>query len=185
MTFEDDRTRQVRTGQAINLSVQLAINEHLGDPNATPAILERAAHLIGSVVQLIDQAQDAALTDARKTSVVEAFPGATIEPAAQAQIPQAAPVFVRREEGGPVEQFHLNNPGTYQQAAPAPIPGAVDGDPATAALWQSYFADPSAWWDNRRDKRNPKAPDFKHKASGDALWVGGKKNPSWVAGRLA
>ncbi len=29
--------------------------------------------------------------------------------------------------------------------------------------WEKYFDDPSAWWDNRGKKTNPKAPDFVHK----------------------
>lgn len=29
---------------------------------------------------------------------------------------------------------------------------------------------PNEFWDNRQDKRNPKAPDFKHKSSGIGVW---------------
>lgn len=69
--------------------------------------------------------------------------------------------------------------------APAAIPGAADGDPQVAALWQEFFADPSKFWDNRADKRNPRAPDFKNKDNGDkALWLNDKKNPSWVPAQL-
>lgn len=69
---------------------------------------------------------------------------------------------------------------------PAAIPGVADGDAQVAALWQEFFQDPSKFWDNRRDKRNPRAPDFKNKDNGDkALWLNDKKNPSWVAQQLA
>jgi hypothetical protein len=195
LSFEDDRTRQVRTGQAVNLAIQMAVNEHIGEP--ATAVLATAAHLIGPALSFIDQAQEAALADAQKAAVVQAFPGAQIEPQAQAQIPQAEawhsgaqlhhvpnqnPVFVRREPGGDVgpafDSGHLN-------VQPTPVPGVQDGDPAVAALWQQYFQDPSAFWDNRQGKRNPKAPDFKHRTSGEGLWIQSKKNPSWVPAQLA
>lgn len=34
-------------------------------------------------------------------------------------------------------------------------------------------------------QRNPKAPDFKHKDTGEALWIEGKYNPPWVKSQLA
>ncbi|CAN0898277.1 Protein OSB1, mitochondrial [Linum grandiflorum] len=51
--------------------------------------------------------------------------------------------------------------------------------------WQAFFASPSEWWDNRKNKRNSKYPDFKHKTTGEALWVEGRYNPSWVKSQLA
>lgn len=51
-------------------------------------------------------------------------------------------------------------------------------------IWQEYFADPSQWWDNRCNKRNPKAPDFKHRTTKRALWVDGWYTPKWVKDRL-
>ncbi|XP_012092115.1 protein OSB2, chloroplastic isoform X2 [Jatropha curcas] len=52
-------------------------------------------------------------------------------------------------------------------------------------LWQAFFANPLEWWDNRKNKRNPKYPDFKHKDTGEALWVEGRNNPRWVKSQLA
>lgn len=52
-------------------------------------------------------------------------------------------------------------------------------------LWQAFFANPTDWWDNRDNKRNPKYPDFKHKDTGEALWIEGKFNPTWVKSQLA
>ncbi|PKA65555.1 Protein OSB1, mitochondrial [Apostasia shenzhenica] len=52
-------------------------------------------------------------------------------------------------------------------------------------LWQAFFANPVDWWDNRKNKRNPKYPDFKHKHTGESLWVESKNNPSWVSTQLA
>lgn len=34
-------------------------------------------------------------------------------------------------------------------------------------------------------QRNPKYPDFKHKDTGEALWIEGKYNPPWVKSQLA
>ncbi|KAK4273082.1 hypothetical protein QN277_021549 [Acacia crassicarpa] len=51
-------------------------------------------------------------------------------------------------------------------------------------LWQAFFANPEEWWDNRKNKRNPKYPDFKHKDTGEALWVEGRTNPPWVKSQL-
>ncbi|KAJ7565312.1 hypothetical protein O6H91_02G056300 [Diphasiastrum complanatum] len=55
----------------------------------------------------------------------------------------------------------------------------------TTELWEEFFSDPSQWWDTRNDKRNPRFPDFKHKISKKALWIGNRSNPPWVHARLA
>ncbi|CAK7346488.1 unnamed protein product [Dovyalis caffra] len=55
---------------------------------------------------------------------------------------------------------------------------------STEERWQAFFANPLEWWDNRKDKRNPKYPDFKHKDTGEALWVEGRYNPPWVKSQL-
>lgn len=34
-------------------------------------------------------------------------------------------------------------------------------------------------------QRNPKYPDFKHKDTGEALWIEGRNNPPWVKAQLA
>lgn len=62
---------------------------------------------------------------------------------------------------------------------------AANGKWSTGELWQAFFANPSEWWDNRKNKRSPKYPDFKHKDTGEALWIEGKYNPSWVKSQLA
>ena len=40
----------------------------------------------------------------------------------------------------------------------------------TEQMWGALLADPAAFYDNRFNKRNPKAPDFKHKESAFPLW---------------
>ncbi|XP_076883695.1 protein OSB1, mitochondrial-like [Bidens hawaiensis] len=52
-------------------------------------------------------------------------------------------------------------------------------------LWQEFFVNPVDWWDNRKNKRSPNYPDFKHKDTGEALWVEGRMNPSWVKAELS
>ncbi|XP_062080888.1 protein OSB2, chloroplastic-like isoform X2 [Humulus lupulus] len=61
----------------------------------------------------------------------------------------------------------------------------ANSDETVEQLWQAYFANPVEWWDNRKNKRNPKYPDFKHKDTGEALWIEGRSNPPWVKGQLA
>ncbi|XP_057784364.1 protein OSB2, chloroplastic-like [Salvia miltiorrhiza] len=56
---------------------------------------------------------------------------------------------------------------------------------STEELWQAFFANPMEWWDNRKNKRSPNYPDFKHKDTGEALWVEGRYNPPWVKSQLA
>ncbi|KAF5741861.1 protein OSB2 chloroplastic-like isoform X2 [Tripterygium wilfordii] len=58
------------------------------------------------------------------------------------------------------------------------------GSSSIEELWQAFFANPVDWWDNRNSKRNPKYPDFKHKDTGEALWVEGRNNPHWVKSQL-
>ncbi|XP_027332957.1 protein OSB1, mitochondrial-like [Abrus precatorius] len=50
-------------------------------------------------------------------------------------------------------------------------------------LWQVFFANPNEWWDQRKRKLNPKQPDFKHKDTGEALWLS-KYDPPWVKRQL-
>jgi len=69
----------------------------------------------------------------------------------------------------------------------APNPNASDTEnPKSAKMhkteadWKSCLAEPNRWWDNRLMKKNTKAPDFKHKDTGDALWLNGYDTPVWV-----
>lgn len=55
----------------------------------------------------------------------------------------------------------------------------------TEKLWQAFFANPSDWWDNRSSKKGPKYPDFKHKLTGEALWIESYVSPTWVKSQLA
>lgn len=50
-------------------------------------------------------------------------------------------------------------------------------------LWQVFFTNPYEWWDNRRNKTYPGQPDFKHKSTGEALWLD-SDIPDWITRRL-
>ncbi|OVA10500.1 Primosome PriB/single-strand DNA-binding [Macleaya cordata] len=50
-------------------------------------------------------------------------------------------------------------------------------------LWQVFFANPFEWWDNRQHKTNPRQPDFRHKDTGEALWLD-PRDPPWVRRHL-
>ncbi|CAA2978380.1 protein OSB4, chloroplastic-like [Olea europaea var. sylvestris] len=48
--------------------------------------------------------------------------------------------------------------------------------------WKNLVENPDKWWDNRSNKRNPKQPDFKHKETGEVLWL--NRSPDWALSRL-
>jgi hypothetical protein len=50
-------------------------------------------------------------------------------------------------------------------------------------LWQIFFANPFEWWDRRARKRTANQPDFKHKSTGEALWIR-SDDPPWVKKQL-
>jgi hypothetical protein len=68
---------------------------------------------------------------------------------------------------------------------PGQVPAGAGSGKADQA-WKAYFADPGSYYDNRTDKRNPNSPDFKHKVTGEGLWLNGKyPAPNWVQSALA
>ncbi|KAG8632567.1 protein OSB1, mitochondrial isoform X2 [Manihot esculenta] len=50
-------------------------------------------------------------------------------------------------------------------------------------LWHVFFRNPHEWRDNRQNKKNSRSPDFKHKFSGEALWMS-EDDPPWVKRQL-
>lgn len=48
--------------------------------------------------------------------------------------------------------------------------------------WKSLVENPEKWWDNRMKKKNPKAPDFRHKDTGEVLWL--NSSPPWALSRI-
>ncbi|CAN8246096.1 unnamed protein product [Cochlearia groenlandica] len=54
--------------------------------------------------------------------------------------------------------------------------------PEREEFWKDLVENPDKWWDNRSSKRNVKGPDFKHKETGDVLWM--SDSPAWVLSKL-
>eukprot|EP00250_Pteridium_aquilinum_P014300 c21901_g1_i1 orf=1662-5786(-) len=54
-----------------------------------------------------------------------------------------------------------------------------------AQNWKDLILNPSEWWDNRTDKKNSRQPDFRHRISGQPLWLDSRSKPSWVDFQLA
>ncbi|KAF3974535.1 hypothetical protein CMV_002143 [Castanea mollissima] len=50
-------------------------------------------------------------------------------------------------------------------------------------LWQVFFTNPYEWRDLRKRKVNPRQPDFKHKDTGEALWLS-PNDPPWIKRQL-
>ncbi|PIN11234.1 hypothetical protein CDL12_16160 [Handroanthus impetiginosus] len=50
-------------------------------------------------------------------------------------------------------------------------------------LWHVFFANPNEWWDNRNCKKHPNSPDFKHKDTGEKLWLY-DTDPPWIKQQL-
>ncbi|GER41353.1 organellar single-stranded DNA binding protein 3 [Striga asiatica] len=48
--------------------------------------------------------------------------------------------------------------------------------------WKNLVENPNKWWDNRLGKKNPRSPDFKHKETGEGLWL--SNMPEWALSRL-
>ncbi|KAG6434035.1 hypothetical protein SASPL_105656 [Salvia splendens] len=48
--------------------------------------------------------------------------------------------------------------------------------------WEDLVENPGKWWDNRAGKKNSKAPDFRHKETGEVLWL--NRSPDWVLSKL-
>lgn len=164
----------------------IKVSEQAEVPDAVPAFVQQAQANAAAGGGPFDPV----------ASMQAAFPGAQVatNPFQPATAPGPQPAFVAPPSN--VVPFPV------QPAAPgpAPIPGAAsgDGDPEVAQQWAMFFADiengtwTQNWKDNRASKRGEKSPDFKHNTIKDSggkytisLWVNGKKNPSWVAGRLA
>lgn len=189
MTLNHEQSQQVGTtvGVAANnaatvIASTLAEGFNLDDPK----------YITNAYAELVDGFATVIAMQREKTAgllgFVEAFPGTTTAPAPAAQ-PSAIP---------PQPEAPAYAPAVQQAVPPAQPPQYTqtsdgDGDPAMDALWREFFADPTAFYDNRTSKKNPNGPDFAHKTKTDAkgykqgLWIIDRygKNPSWVPAALA
>jgi hypothetical protein len=78
-------------------------------------------------------------------------------------------------QGMPQASMQRRSPGYV-------VPGAASGGTVAPNrnqddLWHEFRKDPREFWDNRGKKMGPRSPDFKHKRTGEALWV--TSSPEW------
>mmetsp|Transcript_38482 Transcript_38482/g.46455 ORF Transcript_38482/g.46455 Transcript_38482/m.46455 type:complete len:327 (+) Transcript_38482:89-1069(+) len=76
-----------------------------------------------------------------------------------------------------------NQAPTQSNYTPQPRTPSSGGTNKTE-YWNQLFDHPNNFWDNRLGKRNPRAPDFKHKEDNTALWLDSYDTPPWVVERL-
>ena len=107
----------------------------------------------------------------------ESWGGPSAVPAAPQQFQQQQQPYQQQQQ--PYQQQQQQG-GFAQQGGAAQGGAQMTGE----QKWALFFGDPSAFWDNRLSKRAPRAPDFKHKTSGEGLWIGSRDTPAWVEGRL-
>lgn len=97
-------------------------------------------------------------------------------------------LLIRRGEGG--DQVELceglsacSHDDTARESRRTSIIDS-SSDLTNEMYWRQFFDCPSEWWDNRSTRRNPRAPDFKHKVTSKALWIDNRHTPEWVRARL-
>ncbi|CAK0784505.1 hypothetical protein CVIRNUC_007709 [Coccomyxa viridis] len=101
------------------------------------------------------------------------------QPAPAAQPAQRAPP--QQPPQPPGDDFVGGAPQSFFGEMP---PRGADVGPSEKK-WMEFFSNPSAYWDNRQNKRNPRAPDFKHKDDKDSvLWLDSRDTPPWVGAQL-
>lgn len=72
---------------------------------------------------------------------------------------------------------------TFISLVPNSAETGVEKDRSHLCSWKAFFSNPHEWWDSRKFKKNSKFPDFKHKISGDALWLKSNDAP-WIKTKL-
>ena len=90
---------------------------------------------------------------------------------------------LERELGAEVVEGAKPRKATARKAAPSRKSSGKPSDEQIEEAWADLENNPDGWFDNRSDKRNPKAPDFKAKNNnkavegGFALWL--DSAPDW------
>lgn len=56
-------------------------------------------------------------------------------------------------------------------------------NPDLESSWKNFVENPQKWWDNRAKKKSSKSPDFRHKETGECLWLN-KYTPEWALSKL-
>ncbi|KAG9456326.1 hypothetical protein H6P81_000834 [Aristolochia fimbriata] len=63
--------------------------------------------------------------------------------------------------------------------APEWVLPEIEGFKSDGTLWKNLLENPDQWWDCRSNKTHLDYPDFKHKVTGEGLWLR-PSTPSWV-----
>ncbi|KAI3684771.1 hypothetical protein L6452_33997 [Arctium lappa] len=79
--------------------------------------------------------------------------------------------------------YVANNNQTTNKNKEDPEESPLEKQRKRLHLWQVFFASPHEWMDLRKRKANPRQPDFKHKGTGEALWLK-PFDPPWVMRQL-
>jgi hypothetical protein len=167
----DEVQRRITIGQGINLAATIAASVAVQDGDPAP-VLANVAAIASDCIDICFQLHAEGV-------VKHALPGTV---AVAAPVPPA-----QQSEPFPLQQYKPAPQGGFTPGpAPAQIPGATSGGGSKKdAQWQAYFASPGDYYDNRQNKKNPASPDFKHRTTGEALWLGGRyPAPAWVLARL-
>jgi len=64
-----------------------------------------------------------------------------------------------------------SKPAQRKASTPPRSTGSTGAKKTAESLWQELESDPAKWFDNRNDKRNSAAPDFKRAGTGEGLWL--------------
>lgn len=88
-------------------------------------------------------------------------------------------------DGGNSRQMDIGVKMTWcKESKESNLPKSSYSADKAEASWKDLLENPNNWWDNRSTKFNPKSPDFKHKVTGEALWIISKSTPMWVIPNL-
>lgn len=132
-----------------------------------PAVFEEIRYSVFDGVKTILEAEAVDL-------ITTTFPGAQVQPPST---PALQPPLLQTSAP-------LPPPPPARPPAPPAAPAGGGGSDDKEHLWLDLAHNPDRWYDNRGNKRNPKGPDFKHKDSGEALWLNSRELPSWVPGHF-
>lgn len=167
----DTRAQEIRLGQAINLATQYA--QLSGSVTSPEDVVALAGEALPTFLEFINKTQLKLAFEIQQTTPITAAP--SLQPA---QMLNGVPPYGSGSMPPP--------PPPSAGVPPTPVPGAAQGGHSKKdQAWRDYFANPLGYYDNRANKKNPKGPDFKHKQTGEGLWLGGQHPaPDWVLQRL-
>ncbi len=180
----------VRKGMQVHVEGRLKVDEWT-DANSNKRVktkvVVRSLNLLRATQMAEPQTTAAAPPQASAPQPIPA--DASWQQLATASTFHSTPRAAAVEGGGVAQQQQQQQQQQVMDDVPVP---RYDGEPRDAAnpddpvhrKWLDYFDNPNNYWDNRTNKRNPRAPDFKHKEGNEALWISSRDTPPWVTAQL-